>query len=124
MQTAGAARTKAGRKMAREFDVIIYGATGYTGRLVAEYFARTYPEAGGPRWAVAGRSEIKLQGLLQGLSASPAGFILADSEDPQSLQKMAERTSVVINTAGPYQLYGGPVVAACVAAGTACRSGG
>ena len=105
---------------AREFDIVIYGATGYTGRLVAEYLSQHYrasPDA--PKWAMAGRSEAKLR-EVRDLIGAPAStsLIVADADDPASVAAMVERAKVVITTVGPYQLYGEPLVAACVAAGT------
>ena len=104
----------------REFDIVIYGATGYTGRLVAEYLSQHYgarPDA--PKWAMAGRSEAKLA-EVRDLIGAPAKtpLIVADAEDPASLAAMAERSRVIVTTVGPYQLYGEPLVAACAAAGT------
>ncbi|HZZ37072.1 MAG TPA: saccharopine dehydrogenase NADP-binding domain-containing protein [Caulobacteraceae bacterium] len=104
---------------AREFDVVVYGATGYTGRLVAEHLSRTYGVGGEVRWAMAGRSPEKLA-EVRDLIGAPAQtpFVVADAADPSALLDMARRAKVVITTAGPYQLYGGPLVAACAAAGT------
>ncbi|MGB0906228.1 MAG: saccharopine dehydrogenase family protein [Maricaulaceae bacterium] len=101
----------------REFDVIIFGATGFTGRLVAEYIQKTY--GADVRWAMAGRSAEKLESVAaeMGVDAS-VPKITADSADAASLSAMAERTKVVITTVGPYQLYGTSLVEACVAAGT------
>ena len=104
----------------RPFDIVIYGATGYTGRLVAEYLASHYGAgSGGPRWAMAGRSAAKLA-EVRDLIGAPADtpLIVADAEDAASLTAMAEQARVVLTTVGPYQLYGEPVLAACVAAGT------
>lgn len=104
-------------KMAeREYDVVVFGATGFTGRLVAEYLAETHTDV---KWAMAGRSEAKLA-EVRDLIGAPADtpLIVADSSDPASLDAMAARTSAVITTVGPYQLYGEPLVAACVKAGT------
>ncbi|MGL5838384.1 MAG: saccharopine dehydrogenase family protein [Sphingorhabdus sp.] len=100
----------------REFDIIVYGATGYTGRLVAEYLA-SRPEV--PRWAMAGRSLEKLQ-EVRDLIGAPAStpLVVADAADPASLDAMTKRTKVVLTTVGPYQLYGNELVAACVANGT------
>ena len=102
-------------KDAREFDIIVYGATGYTGRLVAEYLAGKP----GLKWAMAGRSAAKLA-EVQRLIGAPEDtpFVLADADDPASLDDMAKRTKVVLTTVGPYQLYGNELVAACVANGT------
>lgn len=101
----------------REFDVIIFGATGFTGRLVAEYIQSEY--GSDVKWAMAGRSEDKLTEVrgLMGVSKDVT-LITADSNDRASLDAMAVRTKVVITTVGPYQLYGEELVAACVANGT------
>ena len=105
--------------MAREFDVIVYGATGFTGRLVAEYLQQTYG-AGGPKWAMAGRSLSKLEEVRDEMGvAADVPLITANSDDPASLRAMAARATVVISTVGPYQLYGSDLVAACVETGTA-----
>ena len=103
----------------REFDVIVYGATGYTGRLVAEYLMRTYGAAGEVKWAMAGRSADKLA-EVRGLVGAPAALplIVADAHDPAALEAMARRARVVISTTGPYQLYGSDLVAACARTGT------
>ena len=100
----------------RDFDIIVYGATGFTGRLVAEYLS----QQGVTRWAMAGRSRTKLE-EVRDLIGAPADtpLVVADADDPASLKAMAESTQVVLTTVGPYQLYGAPLVAACVAAGTA-----
>lgn len=102
---------------AREFDVIVYGATGYTGRLVAEYLAKNY--TGDLRWAMAGRSAEKLAAVRDEIGApADTPFVVADADDPQSVADMVARTKCVATTVGPYQLYGEPLVAACAAAGT------
>jgi short subunit dehydrogenase-like uncharacterized protein len=104
----------------REFDIVVYGATGYTGRLVAEYLARHYAaRADAPKWAMAGRSEDKLREVRGEIGAAAlTPLIVADADDPTSLTAMAERARVVLTTVGPYQLYGEQLVAACAAAGT------
>ncbi len=100
----------------REFDIIVYGATGYTGRLVAEYLI-SRPEA--PRWAMAGRSLEKLQQVRDLIGAHPdTPLVVADAADPASMDAMAKRAKVILTTVGPYQLYGNELVAACVANGT------
>lgn len=104
----------------REFDIIVYGATGYTGRLVAEHFVREYagkPDA--PKWAMAGRSMAKLE-EVRGMIGAPADtpLVVADADVPASLEAMCGRTKVVLTTVGPYQLYGDALVAACVKTGT------
>ncbi len=103
----------------REFDVVVYGATGFTGRLVAEYLNNQYGVGGDVKWAMAGRSEDKLKAVRDEMGIpADVPFVVADASDPASLKAMAERASVVLTTVGPYQLYGSDVVAACVAAGT------
>ena len=104
----------------REFDVIIYGSTGYTGRLVAEYMAQQYGVGkDAPKWAMAGRSIEKLE-EVRDLIAAPKDtpLVVADSDDAASIDMMASRTKVVLTTVGPYQLYGDELVAACVKNGT------
>lgn len=104
--------------MTREFDVIVFGATGFTGRLVAEYLAAKYSN-GELAWAMAGRSRSKLE-EVRILIGAPAGIALltADAGDPDALAALVARTRVVITTVGPYQLHGEPLVRACAAAGT------
>jgi short subunit dehydrogenase-like uncharacterized protein len=101
----------------REFDIVLYGATGFVGKLTAEYLAR----AGGDiRIALAGRSPDKVLAVREtlGESAQSWPILTADAASPSSLNDMAARTRVVITTVGPYTRYGLPLVAACAAAGT------
>ena len=102
----------------RPFDIVVYGATGYTGRLVAEYLAHHYAGSG-PKWAMAGRSADKLA-EVRDLIGAPADtpLIVADADDAASMKALAQAARVVITTVGPYQLYGEPLLAACLAAGT------
>jgi short subunit dehydrogenase-like uncharacterized protein len=105
----------------RDFDVVLFGATGFTGRLTAEYLARHAPD--GLRWALAGRNPDKLAGVREHLTPidpALAGLTLlpADVTDPASLAAVAAKARVVITTVGPYLTYGEPLVAACAAAGT------
>ncbi len=104
----------------REFDVIIQGATGFTGTLVAEYLLRQYGTDGELRWALAGRSEQKLREVRAqlGVAAASLELIVADSFDKNALQSLARRTKVVLTTVGPYALYGSDLVEACVDTGT------
>ncbi len=104
----------------REFDVIIYGSTGYTGRLVAEYMAQQYGVGNdAPKWAMAGRSIDKLEEVRDLIGApKDTPLVVADSDDAASIDMMASRTTVVLTTVGPYQLYGDELVAACVKNGT------
>ena len=105
-------------KSERKYDIVVYGATGYTGRLVAEYLTSHYGQSG-PKWAMAGRSAAKLA-AVRDLIGAPADtpLIEANSDDAASMQALAESARVVLTTVGPYQLYGEPLLAACVAAGT------
>lgn len=104
----------------RDFDIVVYGATGFTGTLVAEYLARRYGVGDDLKWAIAGRSASKLQAVKEELGdqAQTLETIVADSSDGDALAAMAARTRVVLTTVGPYALYGSNLVAACVEAGT------
>lgn len=103
----------------REFDAIVYGATGYTGRLVAAYLLKTYGAHGAVKWAMAGRDPNKLA-EVRGLIGAPADLplVVADAADVSALEAMAKRAKVIITTAGPYQLYGSALVGACARSGT------
>ena len=106
---------------ARDFDIVIFGATGFTGELTAAYLAEHAPT--GCRWALAGRSIPKLEAVRSRLAAiNPAladlDLLHADVEDAASIRSVAESARVVITTVGPYLEFGEPLVAACAAAGT------
>lgn len=106
---------------ARDFDIVVFGATGFTGELTAAYLAEHAPIE--CRWALAGRSTAKLEAVRDRLAAvNPAcadlPLLHADVADPASIAAVAESTRVVITTVGPYLEYGEPLVAACAAAGT------
>lgn len=108
-----------------EFDIIVYGATGYTGRLVAEYLGSHYGNGSetapnwAPRWAMAGRSQEKLEAVRDEIgAAADTPLVVADAANPASLEAMCARTKVVLTTVGPYQLYGDALVDACVKTGT------
>lgn len=98
--------------MSRELDLIVFGATGFTGRLVAAHIAGAAARES-LRWAIAGRSRDKLEALGLG-----APIIVADALDPAAMQALARRTAVVCTTAGPFSRYGSALVAACADAGT------
>ena len=103
-----------------DFDIIVYGATGFTGRLVAEYLAERYGAGSGVSWAMGGRSLTKLQEVRDGIGApADTPLVTANADDPAALRAMASRAKVVITTVGPYQLHGSALVAACAATGTA-----
>jgi short subunit dehydrogenase-like uncharacterized protein len=106
---------------ARQYDLALFGATGFTGGLTAEYLAANAP--GGLSWALVGRNRAKLEAVRSRLvTASPDApvpdLLEADAADAAALKGVAEAARVVITTVGPYALYGEPVVAACAAAGT------
>ncbi len=100
----------------RDLDVVVFGATGVTGRQVAAYLAERAGETGA-RWAAAARDPMKLERVLGEAGASAPETIVADLDDPDSLAAMATRTRVVLNLVGPYTTYGRPVIEACVAGG-------
>ena len=104
---------------AKTFDIVVYGATGFTGQLVAEYLAAQYRNDKELKWAMAGRSLDKLKSVRDAVGApADTPLIAADSSDPASLKAMVEQAKVVISTVGPYQFYGNELVVACAAAGT------
>ncbi len=105
----------------RNLDLVLFGATGFTGGLTAEYLAQHAPAT--TRWALAGRNKTKLEQVrtrLTGLNPACADLplLIADVAEPESLKKVAESARVVITTVGPYIHYGEPLVAACAQAGT------
>lgn len=108
----------------REFDVVIWGATGFTGKLTAEFLLERYGIGGELRWAIAGRSDTKLEttrAALEaetGVSTADLPVIIANADDAASMNELAGRTKVVCSTVGPYALYGNHLVAACAAVGT------
>ncbi len=108
--------------MEDRLDLILYGATGFTGRLVAAYLCERYGAADTLRWGIAGRSTTKLEELRSELaSLDPAAAqlptVLADAAEPATLRSMARHTRVLISTVGPYARYGSDLVAACVEQG-------
>lgn len=101
----------------RNYELIVYGASGYTGRLVAEYLHTEYGDD--LNWAMAGRSADKLASVRSEMGLPDSvDLVVADSSDPDSLAAMAKSTQAVITTVGPYQLYGEPLVKACADNGT------
>ena len=102
----------------RELDVVLYGATGFVGKLTAEYLARAAPDEA--RIGLAGRSQEKLGRVREGLGARAADWplIVADSGDSAALGKLAARTTTVATTVGPYRRYGMALVEACAEVGT------
>ena len=107
------------RRADRPFDLVLWGATGFTGQLVAQYL-HSHRRADSFRWAIAGRNRDKLLGLRQelGATADELPILVGDSLDAQSLEDMAAQTRVVCSTVGPYARYGSPLVAACIEQGS------
>ncbi len=110
--------------MTRPYDLIVFGATGFTGRLVAQYLSQAYGEGGAhaaeaPVWAMAGRSLAKLE-QVRDLIGAPSNLplISVDAQDANALMAMVQQAKVIITTVGPYQLHGEPLLKACAAAGT------
>lgn len=104
--------------MSQQFDIIVYGASGFTGRLVAEYLDANYKNGGAVSWAMAGRSLEKLATVRDEIGAPvDTPLIACDAGDTASLEAMVKSTKVVLTTVGPYQLYGEGLVAACAAHG-------
>ena len=101
----------------RDFDLILWGASGFTGRLVAERLAQA-GAARKLRWAVGGRNRDKLAATLREIGAPDIPIVVGDSHDPHSLADVARRTRAVCSTVGPYALYGSELVAACADTGT------
>ncbi len=102
-----------------DLGIVVYGATGYTGKLVVDYLHRQYGVNGKVPWAMAGRSMDKLVAARDELGvAADVPLVVADASDPASIKAMAEQARVVLTTVGPYQLYGSDLVAACAASGT------
>jgi len=102
-----------------KFDIVVYGATGFTGQLVAEYLATQHRGDAQLKWAMAGRSKDKLAKVRDAIGApADTPLIVADASDPGSIKAMADQTKSVVTTVGPYLLYGNELIAACAASGT------
>ena len=107
--------------MSKEFDIVIHGATGFTGRLVAQYMMARYPNgsnAEGMRWAMGGRSAEKLAAVRDEIGApKDTPLVVTDTANAASLAQLMTRSRLVLTTVGPYQLYGNEMVAACASSG-------
>lgn len=106
--------------MTKPFDIVLWGATGFTGQLTAKYLARHAPDS--LRWAIAGRNQAKLTAVRQSLTAinptlADLPILLGDSHDRAALDAIVAQTRVVCTTVGPFAKYGTPLVAACMAQG-------
>ncbi len=110
--------TSPGSPSSRTYDLVLLGATGFTGGLTADYLAAHAPE--GVRWAIAGRSKEKLEAVRDrlGAGADAVDLVVVDSSDEAALRDMAASTKVVVTTVGPYLEHGGPLVSACAQEGT------
>ena len=104
----------------RQYELVLLGATGYTGKLVAEWISTHLPED--LKWAIAGRNAKKLQGVIDELSKLNANRKLPEVETcelkPDQVDTLAKKTKLLITTVGPFMHYGEPVLAACAANGT------
>lgn len=98
----------------RTYDIIIWGASGFTGRLVAEYLYKKYGANKELKWAMGGRNEGKLEEVRAAVADDSVPLVIADSHDEASLDAMTKRAKVICTTVGPYAKYGAPLVAACV----------
>lgn len=98
----------------REWELVVVGATGFTGQLVADYLSRHAPDL---RWALAGRNKEKLERVKAGLPANP-DLVQVDSEDRTGVRRLAERTRAVLTTVGPFIHFGLPLARACAQVGT------
>ena len=102
----------------KPYDIVVHGATGFTGRLVIEYLLQLYPVGSGVRWAMGGRSADKLAAVREEVGApADTPLVVTDSADAASLQALMAQTRLVLTTVGPYQLYGNELVAACAESG-------
>ena len=102
----------------KAFDLIVYGASGFTGRLVAEYLQQHYGSDDSFKWAIAGRSQSKLESVRDKMAlAEDTPIVVADTSDIDSLQAMVDQTRCILTTVGPYQLYGSELVGVCAKSG-------
>ena len=103
----------------RDFDVIVFGASGYTGKLVAEYMGKEYSNDESIRWAIAGRNKDKLSSVKKDLNLDErVSVIEVDSTNKDSLDSMTSSAKCILTTVGPYQLYGSSLVQSCSENGT------
>ena len=103
----------------REFDLVVFGASGYTGKLVAEYIQNEYGGDKSLKWALAGRNKDKLAGIKEDLNLeSDLTILKVDSNDQESLDAMTSAAKCILTTVGPYQLYGSNLVESCAKNGT------
>eukprot|EP00941_MAST-03F_sp_MAST-3F-sp1_P001958 g1958.t1 len=111
-------KTKGPPRSKREFDLILYGATGFTGRIAAQYIANRKEGKNKLKWAIAGRNERALERVVTDLGLGDVPIVIADSTKQATIDVMCRKTKCLISTVGPFDLYGRGVVAACAYAGT------
>ncbi len=99
----------------RQYEIILYGASGFTGQLVAEYLATAQSDL---KWAIAGRNHQKLEQIRDKLMMPELPIVIADSHDTEQLTQMVRQTRTVISTVGPYAQYGTPLLETCAREGT------
>ena len=103
----------------KEYDFVVYGATGFTGKLVVEYLVEKYSNSPEITWALAGRSLEKLEYVVDSKNVPEGtGLLVVDSNDISSIENMVSKTKCILTTVGPYQLYGNDIVAQCAKSGT------
>ena len=103
----------------KEYDFVVYGATGFTGKLVVEYLVEKYSNSPEITWALAGRSLEKLESVVDSKNVPEGtGLLVVDSNDISSIENMVSKTKCILTTVGPYQLYGNEIVAQCAKSGT------
>lgn len=103
----------------KEYDFVVYGATGFTGKLVVEYLVEKYSNSPEITWALAGRSLEKLESVVDSKNVCEGtGLLVVDSNDISSIENMVSKTKCILTTVGPYQLYGNNIVAQCAKSGT------
>ncbi len=106
------------KKSERPYDVVVYGAASFVGRLLTRYLVERHGVQGDLKWALAGRNQAKLDAVAAEFGAQALPSIIADAADPKALHEMAAQARVVVSTVGPYALYGSDLVAACAELGT------
>ncbi len=108
-----------GKSSPQKYDVVLYGASGFVGRQTVDYFAQSADvRSSGLTWALAGRSQDKLEAVRKASGATQAGIVVAEAHDAAAMDVLARHAKVVLSTAGPFALYGSELVAACVRHGT------
>lgn len=101
-----------------QYDVVVFGATGFVGQLLCRVLKERYPEGSGLRWAAAGRSRDRLAQLAESLELPELALLVADATDEKTLKALCRRTRVVASTVGPYAIHGEPLIKACTQTGT------